>query len=287
MIPRHCADVGISIVDFPLTEENLRRHFLHRKSYARTKFYAVNNGGDWAVVEVTKRPTRNLMQVIESIRVLSLPERTRFLRAPDLDVLQIGQLLNMQAKYPKDLLIIQGKFDHISFVDVRLPAKIAILDVVPPRPSKLMSAIESMLGKNRSALELEVHLIDIEQLSMASKADKLILPCSSAYDDFPKRMRKQILFLDRAPALSRDDAKSVELIGCSLSGRIFEELYGTKPSLLNMCPFDFKGENIRLPTISRCCKVKNGVEVDGNRVFVPWGADICEIGEAIRIALSM
>lgn len=288
MIPRHCADVGIVRTDVPLTEENLKKEFLDRKSYARTKFYAVNNRSDWAVVQVTKRHSRNLMQDIDSVTVLSLPDRTRFLRAPDIDVLQIGQLLKMQAKYPKDLLIIQGRFDHVSFVDVRLPARIAIVDAVPPRPSKLMSAIEGMLKENISALEIELHLIDIEQIAASSNAERLVLPCGSAYDEFQMRTKKQILFLDEAPELLNDDARSIELIGCSLSRRIFEELYGTTPSLQSICPLEFgRRRNNELPTISRCCKVKNGVEIDGKRITVPWGADICEIGEALRIALSI
>lgn len=287
MIPRHCADVGIIRTDVPLTEEKLIKEFLGRKSYARTKFYAVNNGSDWAVVQVMKKRSKNLMQPVESIKVLSFPDRTRFLHVPNLDVLQIGQLLKMQARYPKELLIIQGKFDHVSFVDVRLPARIALVDVIPPRPSKLVSAIQGMLGENASSLELEVHLIDIERIAASSPAEKLMLPCGSAYDDFPKRTKKQIIFLDRAPALAKEEAMKVEMIGCSLSRRIFQELYGVAPSLSDICPLESEWRrNVKLPTISRCCKVKNGVEADGNWLSVPWGADICEISEAVRIALS-
>jgi len=288
MIPRHCADVGIAKVRFPLTEENLVSHFLGKKSYARTKFYAVNNENDWAVVQVTKKPTRNLMGVIESVKVLSLPERTRFLVEPELDVLQIGQMLRLQARFPDNLLIIQGRFDHVSFIDVRLPAKIAIVDVVPPRPSKLKLAIESLVGACTSMLEFETHLIDIEQLVESCRSGEVMLPCGSAYDNFPDRTEKRLLFLDRSPELSSEQAKGMELIGCSLSRRIFEELYGFTPIIHNICPKNFELTNrIELPTISRCCKVKNGVEVDGNWIFVPWGADICEIGEALRIALSL
>jgi len=288
MIPRHCADVGIARVDFPLTEDNLIKHFIRRKSYARSKFYAVNNGNDWAVIKVTKKPARNLMQIVESVDVLSLPERTRFLIEPELDVLQIGQMLRLQARFPDNLLIIQGRFDHVSFIDVRLPARIALVDVVPPRPSKLKSAIETLMGECASILEFELHLIDIERLAEACKGDEIMLPCGSAYDDFPKRTKKRLLFLDRAPELSEEEMKEIDLIGCSLSRRIFEELYGSVPNLLNICPKESElTAKISLPTISRCCRVKSGVEVDGKRIFVPWGADICEIGEAIRIALSM
>lgn len=288
MIPRHCADVGIVQTNVPLTEENLRREFLHQKSYARTKFYAVNNGSDWAVVKVFKRPSRNLMQTIDSIKILSLPDRTMFLRVPDLDVLQIGELLRMQAKYPKHLLIIQGRFDHVSFVDVRLPARIALVDVVPPRPSKLLSAIENMLGDSASALKIEVNLIDIEKIAESSKAERLMLPCQSTYGDLLGRTTKQIYFLDKAPVLTKDNSRSLELIGCPLSRRIFEELYGFKPSFMSICPREPSWrKHDELPTISRCCNVKSGIEVDGKWIMIPWGADICEISEAVRAALSL
>jgi len=287
MIPRHCGDVGIADVKFSLTESNLKKHFLHRKSYTRSKFYVVNNGEDWAVVQVEKKPTRNLFQTIDSVKVLSTPDRTRFVKEPDIDVLQIGHLLRVQSRHPQDLIIIQGRFDHISFIDVRLPVMIGLVDVVPPRPSKLQSFIKNMLGDEASMLNMVTHLIDIEEIAETATGKKLMLPCGSTYDDFIKKTKKQIFFLDKASKLSKADLSSIDLIGCSLSKRIYEEIYGQQPKLFNICPKESElAKKYDLPTISRCCKIKNDVEVDGNWISVPWGADICEVGEAIRIALS-
>ncbi|MDH4123467.1 MAG: hypothetical protein OEV21_05245 [Thermoplasmata archaeon] len=288
MIPRHCGDVGIAEVDFPLEEKRLIDHFLHRKSYTRTKFYAVTNKKDWAVVQIFKKQTKNLFQKVEEVKVLSLPDRTRFIIESNLDVLQIGHLLAVQAEHPKDLIIVQGRFDHVSFIDVRLPAKIRVVDVVPPNPSKLQSIIKDFLGTSSNIIKIDLQLINIERLAEEIVGDKLILPCGSAYDDLVKTTKKELLFLDRAPDLSKKDIMSAEVIGCSLSKRIFEELYGSAPNLHNMCPKESEFvTNNEIPTISRCCKVKNGVEIDGNWVSVPWGADLCEVGEAIRIVLSM
>jgi hypothetical protein len=41
-----------------------------------------------------------------------------------------------------------------------------------------------------------------------------------------------------------------------------------------------------IPTISRCCKIKKDVEVDDDLILVPWGANVCEVAEALRIALG-
>lgn len=151
MIPQHCGDVGVEEVSFPLTEENLRKHFLGRRSYTRTKFYAVTNGKDWAVVQVSKKPTKDLFQPVQGVNILSLPDRTSFVHEPGLDVLHIGNLLKVQSRHRGRLVVFKGRFEHVSFVDVPLPAKIRIVDIIPPAPSKLVVLVRELVGEDSSS----------------------------------------------------------------------------------------------------------------------------------------
>jgi len=287
MIPQHCGDVGVAEVSFPLTEEDLRKHFLGRRSYTKTKFCAVKSGKDWAVIQISKKQTKNLFQPVENIRVLSLPERTCFVQEPDLDVLHIGNLLKVQSRHPGKMVVFQGRFEHISFVDVKVPARIRLIDVVPPNPSKLESIVKELVGESLSLLKIDVELINILDLVKETKADVVLLPCRSSYDGIADKVgRRKYYFLDQAPELSEKQIKSSVLVGCSLSARIFEEVYGSKPNLANICVRESMKVADGIPTISRCCKIKKEVDVDDDLILVPWGANVCEVAEALRIALG-
>lgn len=223
------------------------------------------------------------------MEVISLPDRTEFLNRPKLDVLDIGALLRIQAKYPGWLVIVQGRFEHVSFVDVPLPARIGLIDVVPPEPSKLETLIDQLVDGNSNILDLKTMKIDLTHLVEDIPPDALILlPCRATYRETTSICDgREALFLDQSPELDKSRISSSHLIGCSLSSRIFEELYSAEPKLHNICPRDmaeFKGMGI--PTIARCCKVKSGIQVDGDNVFLPWGANRCEVSEALRIALG-
>jgi hypothetical protein len=136
-------------------------------------------------------------------------------------------------------------------------------------------------------LKIDVELINILDLVKEAKADVVLLPCRSSYDGTADKVgkRKQY-FLDQAPELSEKQIKSSVLVGCSLSARIFEEIYGSKPNLANICAREFMKAKDGIPTISRCCKIKKEVDVDGDLILVPWGANVCEVAEALRIALG-
>jgi hypothetical protein len=286
MIPRHCGDVGVAEVPFELTEKNLKKHFLGRRSYTKTTFYAVTNGDEWAVIQVSKAPTKNLFQPIESVKIVSLPARTRFVHEPKLDVLDIRNLLEVQSRNKGKLVVFQGRFEHVSFVDVKLPAKIKIIDVIPPKPPKLEVLIRELVGKN-ALLKIETEVIDISELVADEKAE-VIMPCRASYEDIFEKSKRKWRYLDQAPALSERQIHSSLLVGCPLSARIFEELYGSRPKLANICAREnMKRGAKEPPTIVRCCKVKEGVEIDGKMILVPWGANICEVAEALRISLGM
>jgi len=287
MIPQHCGDVGVAEVPFLLNEENLRKHFLGRRSYTKTKFCAVKNGKDWAVIQISKKRTKNLFQPVESIKVLSLPERTCFVHEPDLDVLHIGNLLRVQSRHPGKMVVFQGRFEHISFVDVKVPARIKLIDIVPPTPSKLETIVKELVGESSSLLKIDVKLINILDLVKETKADVILLPCRSSYDGMADKIgKRKHYFLDQAPELSEKQIESSVLVGCSLSARIFEEIYGSKPNLANICVRESMKAADGIPTISRCCKIKKDVEVDDGLIIVPWGANVCEVAEALRIALG-
>lgn len=87
-------------------------------------------------------------------------------------------------------------------------------------------------------------------------------------------------FLDDAPEVDGE----VTLIGCHLSKRIYTALYGSDVPFINVCPADHVEPGVR--TIVKCCKVKNGHEMEGDVARVPWGATVPEVVDAINDLFS-
>ncbi len=75
------------------------------------------------------------------------------------------------------------------------------------------------------------------------------------------------------------------MVGCDLSRRIFRSVYGYDPESVDMCPKNLVMED-GVPTIIKCCKVKEGHEVHGSIAMVPWGATTLEVAAAINALFS-
>ena len=67
------------------------------------------------------------------------------------------------------------------------------------------------------------------------------------------------------------------LVGCERSRQIHEALYGAEPSArIDFCPRarTAAGDG---PTLIKCCLLERGIERDGERLVVPWGATLEEV----------
>jgi len=110
----------------------------------------------------------------------------------------------------------------------------------------------------------------------------VMFPCraSGLRSDLPTR------YLDETKELSAAELSGVTLIGCSLSARIFKAVYGREPRLLNMCPLDLLStRQIKGPVLVKCCRIKEGFEIDGDVAVVPWGARTSEVAAALKAIL--
>ena len=87
----------------------------------------------------------------------------------------------------------------------------------------------------------------------------------------------EISYLDERPA-----RRDWVLVGCARSREIHKCFYGDVPRSEESCPRVLAGDVDR-PTIVKCCLHEAGVERDGLRVTVPWGASLDEIREGLRL----
>ncbi|MFA7150396.1 MAG: hypothetical protein WC067_05215, partial [Candidatus Methanomethylophilaceae archaeon] len=116
------------------------------------------------------------------------------------------------------------------------------------------------------------YVIDMADRISEVRTEAVMFPCkvSGLTADMP------VYFLDGAPRINHE----VTLIGCHLSERIYESLYGKKAAFINVCPMDFADGSVK--TIVKCCKIKEGFVIEGNVAKVPWGATVPEVVGAIN-----
>lgn len=271
----HCKDVSMHDVDFTIDEESIARLMDGWTAYVRTEFLVLRNGDDYAVLELHKQNEKGLFRKLESYEIVSLPEDTVFHEDPSLDVLNTPALAGIQSMYPGKCVVVRGMFSHINFIKDLEPQRLMVIDNIPPSPAKLGVLVDIALGSGfiDHPIVKEERIIDMADKVTEVETEAVMFPCrvSNLRADMP------FYFLDDAPELKDD----VTLIGCHLSKRIYTSLYGDDDvPFINVCPADFVDLDVK--TIVKCCKVKNGHEIDGNVIRVPWGATVPEVVDAIN-----
>ncbi|UCE91779.1 MAG: hypothetical protein JSV90_01095 [Methanobacteriota archaeon] len=268
-------------VDFGLTEAGIRKYLAGRSAYIRTRYIAFNSGDSWAVVKVRKRPVNRILQPIESVDIVALPEDTNFMDEPCLDVLSASAMGALRESAGKRCVVVRGRADHVSFFVDEEPLRLTIFDVVPPTPTKLVDLVDEALRSHLQNMYMKyaVDEVDIRRLEGLSEAESVLFPCRASGLEHSNG----IGYLDATPSLDDDVAKNTALVGCSLSARIFEALYGVEPNLVNMCPVDLlEGSKPEGPVLTKCCKVKEGCELRGDVAIVPWGARVGDVAIALQ-----
>jgi hypothetical protein len=171
-------------------------------------------------------------------------------------------------------VVVQGQFNHISFVAPNEVLNLEVLDVIPPSPSKLAVLVERALSSGMVDLPVvpRYHEIDLNHLGEDVKSEAVLFPCqaSGLRSDLP------MFFLDQVPAIDRQ----VTLVGCDLSARIHRSLYHRDVPRVEMCPQELAPRDGRKRLV-KCCKVREGFQIKESTAVVPWGATVQEVAGAI------
>ena len=274
----HCKDVSMHDVDIPLDREHISELMRGWTAYVRTDDLVLRNGDSYAVVRLVKSQEPGLFRKVVDFEILSLPEETVYVEEPDMDVLNTPALAALQARHPGKAVVVRGMFSHINFIKDIEPLRLMVVDNVPPSPAKLGVLVDVALGSGfvDHPIVKEERIIDMAEKVSEVRTGAVMFPCrvSNLHADIP------FCFLDDAP----EDPGDITLIGCHLSQRIFRSLYDRDVPFVNVCPADFVEPGVK--TIVKCCKVKQGHELDGDVVRVPWGATVPEVVDAINALFS-
>lgn len=264
IMPMHCNTVSIRKI------ENLESIDIEGKRvFLRTKYLILTDGKKWKVLEVYLKRTIGLMRPVKDVRVISEPEETQFVNAPEIDVMNPCSMLTEAIHYGKTL-VVRGKWGLYSFIKITGNVrKIMVVDVVPPCPPRIESLIlDNYHASNISPFAIVRKYIDLNEIDIDGD---VILPCPvEGYSS-----NKKIYYVSQKMPNTND----VTVIGCRLTRKIV----GKKYDFISICPLDFAKEiKSNLPIITRCCEVMNGIKRDGNIYCVQYGCTSKDIISVLK-----
>ena len=287
-ITRPYRGLSVQETDVPLTEVDLVPFLLGREVYRRTDFLVLRNGGATALVAVRKESLEPLFSPVVEARLLAGPDRTVWVESPQTDVGNASALARVAlAQDRPDALafVVLGRYEHVNFVWDPAPVRIRVTEVVPPEPAKLLALAQQVVDfdEDLPPVELVLDSVDIRGIAREHPAGHYLLPCRGAGVDLPDTAAggagaPDVDYLDTRPAARKDWL----LIGCERSLQFHRHFYGDEPDRVDICPRRRAETDGGGLTLTKCCLLERGVELEPGRAVVPWGANLDEIRVALR-----
>jgi hypothetical protein len=268
---------GLSVqeVDVPLTAEAVEEHLRGREVYRRTDFLALRRGDATALVEVRKASTEPLFSPVVACRLLSGPDDTAWVHRPEVDVGNATALAGAAVPGATTTVVL-GRFEHVNFIHRPAPIRLRVTEVVPPEPAKLLAQARQAVAYDEDLppVELVLDAVRVEDLAAAHPAGCYLLPCRGSGADLGGA---PVAYLDTRPAVRADWL----LIGCERSLQFHRHFYGDEPASVDLCPRR-RSAGAAGPTLTKCCLLERGLEIDDDTAVVPWGANLDEVREGLR-----
>jgi hypothetical protein len=270
---------GVSVQDVDtLDDDALLAHVRGRRVYRRTEFIVATCGGERAIVQVERDDGEAILVGVRDARVLARPEEIAFIEDASIDTGNATQLaraaFGARDAAPARVTVVQGRFQHVNFIVAPAPTRIRVLEVVPPHPPKLLEMARAVLDFDEDLPPVELDYEAIDMRALARGSTHYLFPCRCSGLELDGA---RVDFLDAGPPRA-----DWTLVGCERSRQIHEALYGADPGArIDFCP--------RLapvhdgPTLLKCCLLERGIERDGERLVVPWGATLEEVRSAIHM----
>jgi hypothetical protein len=268
---------GVSVQDVETLETAaLLKHIKGRRVYRRTEFIVAVKDDARALVQVERDEGDAILVGVKDARVLAGPGEVAFVRDESVDTGNAGQLARV-APASARVCVVEGRYQHVNFIYAPAPLPIRVVEVVPPHPPKLLAMARTVLDYDEDLppLDLRLEPIDLRELAAQHPAGHYLFPCRCAGLD----LDAQVSFLDAGPP----EAADWTLVGCERSRQIHAALYGEEPhARVDFCPLVVEGEPDDRLTLLKCCLRERGIERQGQRLTVPWGASLEEVRQALR-----
>jgi hypothetical protein len=287
--PDRYREVSVTDVDVPLEAAALRELLISRPVYRRSDYMVVRRGGQAAVVRLSRGPETGLFATLVDVELLAGPAETVYLHRPELDTGVPTALLDAAAEAPgARCVVVEGAYGHVSFVLDPTPVRVHVLDVVPPRPAKLLDQLRRVLATadDLPGVALVPHVVELADLLPDDPAGTYLLPCRGGGMEVPGT---EVAYLDEVPPRA-----DWTLVGCTRSRQIHDFFYAdpTRPPVrqIDMCPRTLAA-HAAVPDgevlLTKCCLFEDRNEADGRTVITPWGASFGQLRDALATAARL
>jgi hypothetical protein len=289
-VPDRYREVSVTDVDVPLEAGPLHELLTARPVYRRSDYMVVRRGGQVALVKLVRGAETGLFAPLEDVELLAGPAETVYLHRPDLDTGVPSALLAAAAEVPgARCVVVEGSYGHMSFVLDPAPVRVHVLDVVPPRPAKLLDQLQRVLdtADDVPGVALVPHVVELADLLPSHPEGAYLLPCRGGGMEVPGA---RVAYLDEVPPRA-----DWTLLGCARSRAIHDFFYSDsdpRPPVrqIDICPRHLSaradlpaGE----PVVTKCCLFEERNEVDGRTVVTPWGASFGQLRQALSTAVRL
>lgn len=279
-IARPYRALSVQEVGVPLAEGALLDYLQGREVYRSTEYIVLRNGPAAALAVVRRADRERLFAPVVEARVLAGPDEVAWVHEPDTDVGNATALAAAAGRHARPGLrawVVLGRFEHVNFIWEPAPLAVRVTEVVPPEPPKLLAMAEQVVAfdEDLPPVELVLDAVDLRRLAEAHPAGRYLVPCRCSGVD----LGAPVDFLDTRPPERRDWL----LLGCERSMQFHRHFYGDEPPQVDLCPRRRAGAAAGGGrTLTKCCLLDRGVELDGAAVVVPWGANLDEVRLALR-----
>jgi hypothetical protein len=306
VVPSQYRNVSVADIPVPLDEASVRGYLMGRPAYRRTRYLVARHGSASAVLEVSKESEQPLFSPITAVALVAAAEETAFVDAPEADTAIPSQLARVAAERAPQArcVIVRGRYGHVSFIADPAPVRVTVVEVVPPRPAKLVDQLTRVLdlAEDLPPVELVPDLVDLAELAGSRPSGHYLFPCraggSSAESLGAGGPRAEspgaggpgaegraagISYLDEVPG-----RRPWTLVGCARSRAIHDFFYSGDVDMVDMCPRSLAGRRPAArpgPVLTKCCLLEDRVSADGDCVVVPWGATFAQVKEGLELAL--
>lgn len=275
--------VSVQEADVAFEYDALRAYLLDRPVYRRTEFIVFVRGNSRAVVQVGKRSTEPLFSPVTAVNVIGLPDDVAFIADERIDTGNATAMARaaLDADASASVYVIEGRFQHVNLIVEPAPLVVRVVEVVPPEPPKLLEMVQQVVAFDEALppVTLTFEPIDLRELAAGADAERFLFPCRCAGLD----VGAPVDFLDACPPKQQPWT----LVGCERSRQIHEAFYGADPDQrVELCP-KLVDEPTDTMTLMKCCLLERGVEQDGGRAVVPWGANLEEVRAALRALVGV
>jgi hypothetical protein len=315
-VPSQYRNVSVADIPVPLDEPSVRGYLLGRPAYRRTRYLVARHGTASAVLEVSKESEQPLFSPITAVALVAAAQETAFVDAPEADTAIPSQLARVAAERAPQArcVIVRGRYGHVSFIADPAPVRVTVVEVVPPRPAKLVDQLTRVLdlAEELPPVELVPDLVDLAELAGSRPSGHYLFPCRAggsgaeslgaggpdaeslgaggpgaesmaAGEQGAEGPGAGVSYLDEVPR-----RRPWTLVGCARSRAIHDFFYGDEVDVVDMCPRSLASRRPASrpgPVLTKCCLLEDRVSAEGDCVVVPWGATFAQVKHGLELAL--